>query len=132
MEFNQNKFNEALAEFYERVKKDDILGPLFMKHVSNWDSHLKKIEIFWENHLLNPGLYKGNPLLVHQKLHHRDPLNEEMFAKWLILFESTMKEYLGDEAKKAIIKARIIGGTLFGRLMDEELEVPGFPPFGAI
>lgn len=130
MEFNKNKFNEALAEFYERVKKDDILGALFIKHVSNWDSHLKKIEIFWENHLESPGLYKGNPLLVHQKLHDRDPLNQEMFSRWLTLFESTMKEFLGDDAKKAIIKARIIGGTLFGRLMNEELEVPGFPPFG--
>ena len=132
MEINKIKFNEALAEFYERVKKDDVLGPLFLEKVSNWDSHLKKIEIFWENHLEMPGLYKGNPLLVHQKLHEKFPLTEEMFVRWLNLFEETLKEFLGEGAKKAIIKARIIGGTLFGRLMEKDLEVPGFPPFGAL
>jgi len=93
MEFNIINFNKALVEFYERVKKDDVLGPLFLRNVTNWDSHLKKIETFWENHLVSPGLYKGNPLLVHQKLHVKDPFNEEMFDRWLSLFEETMKEF---------------------------------------
>lgn len=131
MSFDKKKFNEALAEFYEKVKKDDVLGPIFLKHVSNWDSHLKKIEIFWENHLVMPGLYKGNPHLIHQRLHEKSPLSEKMFVRWLELFEETMKEFLGDDSKKAIIKARIIGGTLFGRILnDSSLEVSGFPPFG--
>lgn len=133
MNFDKNKFNTALAEFYERVKKDEVLSPVFLKNVSNWDSHLKKIELFWENHLVMPGLYKGNPHLIHQRLHEKDPLTEEMFKRWLELFEETMKEYLGDEARKAIVKARIIGGTLFGRILgNPDLEVPGFPPFGTL
>lgn len=133
MKFNQEKFNEALTEFYERVKKDELLGPIFMKYVSNWESHLKKIRIFWESHLLSPGLYKGNPLLIHQKLHEKEKLTEKMFVRWLELFEFTMKEYIGDDAGKAVVKARIIGGTLFGRILDSpDLEVPGFPPFGEI
>ena len=132
MNFDKKIFNAALAEFYEDVKKDDLLGPIFLKHVTNWDSHLRKIELFWENHLVSPGLYKGNPLLVHQKLHQRDEMTEAMFKRWLELFEITMKKFLGEGAKQAIVKARIIGGTLFGRLLEKDLEVPGFPPFGKI
>ena len=132
MSLDLEKFTVALEEFYEEVKKDELLGPIFIKHVSNWDSHLKKIGIFWESHLQSPGLYKGNPLLVHQKLHEKDPMNEIMFKRWLELFEVKMKEHLGIAAKPVIVKARIIGGTLFGRILNEELEVPGFPPFGAI
>lgn len=132
MNFNKEKFKPALAEFYERVKKDDLLGSIFLKNVSNWDSHLKKIEVFWENHLHMPGIYKGNPHLIHQRLHEKDELCEQMFKRWLELFEQTMKEFFGDEAKQAIVKARIIGGTLYGRILDKDLEVPGFPPFGKI
>ena len=132
MSIDFKKFTVALEDFYDDVKKDDLLGPIFMKHVSNWDSHLKKIGVFWENHLVSPGLYKGNPLLIHQKLHERDPMTELMFKRWLELFETKMKEHLGDSAKQAIVKARIIGGTLFGRVLNDELEVPGFPPFGVI
>ena len=132
MEIDKNKFQEALVEFYERVKKDDVLAEVFNQTVTNWESHLKKIFVFWENHLEMPGLYKGNPLLVHQKLHEKFPLAEEMFQRWLELFEKTMKEFLGDDAKKALIKARIIGGTLYGRVLDKELEVPDYPPFGVI
>ena len=132
MSLDLDKFHLAVADFYEDVKKDDLLGPVFNKHVSNWDSHLKKISIFWENHLESPGLYKGNPLLIHQKLHEKDPLTEEMFKRWLELFEAKIKEHMGDDAKPAIVKARIIGGTLLGRILNAELEVPGFPPFGVI
>ena len=132
MTFNKEKYSEALNEFYAKVREDNILGPVFNENVTNWDSHLRKIEIFWENHLVMPGLYKGNPHLIHQKLHEKFPLTEEMFQRWLELFEVTMKDFLGDEAKKMIMKARIIGGTLYGRILEKDLEVPGFPPFGKI
>ena len=127
---NNSDLMSFLEAFYGQVKEDELLGELFNKVITNWDKHLRKIEVFWKNHLYEPGLYKGNPLLIHQKLHEKTPFTEEQFTRWLSLFEETANEFFeGKELKAIKRKARMIGGTLYGRLLDRELEVPGFNAF---
>ena len=127
---SDNKLVEFLETFYAQVREDEYLGDIFNSVISNWDKHLRKIEIFWRNHLYDPGLYKGNPLLIHQKLHEKSPFTEEQFSRWLSLFETTAEGYFeGKELKAIKRKARMIGGTLYGRLLAKELEVPGFNAF---
>ena len=125
---NFDRLHEFLEDFYAKVREDKKLGPVFNQKVSNWDSHLRKIAIFWEHHLLQPGVYKGNPLLIHQKL--ENGINEENFIRWLTLFEETANDFFEDkELKKICLKARMIGGTLYGRIINNgNLEIPGFPP----
>ena len=124
---NEELLKKFLEDFYSQIRQNKILGPVFENSVSNWDSHLGKTLIFWRHHLLEPGVYKGNLLKVHQKLDTE--LNEKLFREWLTLFESAAgKHFKNSELKKICLKARMIGGTLFGRIHETQLEVPGFPP----
>ena len=127
---SDQKMMSFLETFYAQVREDEVLGDVFNKTINKWDSHLQKIEVFWKNHLYQPGLYKGNPLLIHQKLHEKEVLTESQFKRWLELFESTADDFFQDKELKSIKrKARMIGGTLYGRLLEKDLEVPGFNAF---
>ena len=121
------KFIEA---FYTEIRQDELLGPIFNEMITNWDKHIRKIAVFWKSHLKEPGLYKGNPLEIHRRLHSKSPFTEEQFVRWLGLFEQVAKDYfVGDDLKSIKQKSCMIGGTLYGRLLDKDLEVPGFNPF---
>lgn len=42
--------------FYEKVRKDDELGPIFEKHIQDWKAHLPRMYQFW----VKTSLWKGN------------------------------------------------------------------------
>ncbi len=118
-----------LDDFYAKVREDELLGEIFNSEVSNWGSHLNKVLTFWVHHTLEPGLYKGNLLKVHQKLDEKTPLSLEAFQRWLKLFEFTATDYFNTaDHQKLCLKARIVAGTLYGRINDLPLEVPKYPP----
>lgn len=86
--------------FYEKVKADGLLGPLFA-HV-NWERHLPVMYAFWENTLFFDGGYTGNPIKSHQALHQRTPLNPVHFQRWQELFAATVDElFSGEKAELA-------------------------------
>ncbi|MEQ4573888.1 MAG: group III truncated hemoglobin, partial [Gammaproteobacteria bacterium] len=33
--------------FYARVRRDPELGPIFERHVADWDAHLRHLVDFW-------------------------------------------------------------------------------------
>ncbi|MCH6255795.1 group III truncated hemoglobin [Puniceicoccaceae bacterium K14] len=74
--------------FYEKIRKDSLLGPLFDSIVSDWSAHLPTMYSFWESMLFRKGTYQGNPFAKHVEL----PLQREHFAQWLVLFEATLDE----------------------------------------
>jgi hemoglobin len=116
-----------LEEFYSKIREDELLADIFNNKVSNWDSHLSKVVIFWRHHLTEPGLYKGNLLKVHQRLNEETKLKDELFQRWMQLFEDSAQKYFSDtDLKKITLKARMISGTIFGRLTGGNLEVPGY------
>jgi hemoglobin len=89
-----------INSFYEKVKTDPILGPLFA-HV-NWAKHLPVIYAFWENALFYTGGYLGNPLLIHKAFNDRNPLCKEQFKQWEYLFTTTVDElFQGEKAELA-------------------------------
>ena len=55
--------------FYDRVRDDDILGPIFddIAHV-DWATHLPRMYDFWESVLFARATFKGAPLVVHEDL----------------------------------------------------------------
>ncbi|OWJ68829.1 group III truncated hemoglobin [Inquilinus limosus] len=100
-----------LARFYERVRRDDDLGPLFNDVVHDWDVHLERISDFWSSVILASGRYKGNPVVIH--LMHAHRITSEMFERWLMLWEETTSEMLPDAVAAAMqAKARRIADTL--------------------
>lgn len=77
--------------FYERIRKDDLLGPIFNAAIApeEWPRHLGKMCDFWSATLLRTGRYDGRPLPPHLAI---SGLAEEHFRRWLRLFRKTVRE----------------------------------------
>jgi hemoglobin len=57
---------------------------------------------FWNNAIFYTGGYNGNPLTSHKKLHHKQPLDKELFDRWEELFFETIDElFEGNNANLA-------------------------------
>ncbi len=72
--------------FYADIRRDEILGPIFNRHVDDWDHHLAKLVDFWSSILRGTGRFSGAPMPKHAAL---PGLNAELFKRWLSLFEQT-------------------------------------------
>lgn len=85
--------------FYERVRKDDLLQPIFNQTIDNrWPEHLEKMYRFWQTVLLEEHTYHGSPFLPHAKL----PVDRTHFDRWIHLFTSTVNDlFEGEHADKA-------------------------------
>lgn len=106
----EQQISTVLDKFYERVRKDDLLAPVFAA-VEDWDEHLERLGEFWSSVMLMSGRYKGNPISMH--LLHTHRIQPEMFDRWLELWEMTTKEVLPPEAAATMLaKARRIASRL--------------------
>jgi hemoglobin len=85
--------DEAMIEhlvrrFYDKVRDDRLLGPVFNSRIKNWDYHLQQMFAFWSSVALMSGRYHGRPMQKHAKL----PVDGRHFDRWLALFERTAHE----------------------------------------
>lgn len=112
---NRGDIEFLIRAFYEKVTKDEVLGPHF-SHV-NWSSHLPVMFDFWESVLFFTGNYSGNPMQVHKALHSRMPIGAIHFSRWKELFIQTVKEnFEGEKAELAIARAESIAYLMEDRL----------------
>lgn len=74
--------------FYDRVRADDLIGPVFDARIADWEPHLQKMFAFWESVTLGTGRYEGAPMRQHIQL----PVDSQHFDRWLALFETTAQE----------------------------------------
>jgi len=84
--------------FYAKVRTDSELGPVFARAVADWPRHLATMCDFWSSVMLTSGRYKGNPVAVHQQV---AGMEQELFARWLALFDQTCRELFDDERADA-------------------------------
>ncbi|MAM38445.1 MAG: preprotein translocase subunit TatC [Erythrobacter sp.] len=92
---------EALVEaFYDRVRADSELGPIFNDAIDDWPHHLEKLIAFWSSVMLTSGRYKGQPVPAHMK--HRDRITPELFDRWLGLWKQTTDELMEPDAAIAL------------------------------
>ena len=74
---------DALVEgFYARVRDDDLIGPVFAAHITDWAPHLAQMKLFWSSVALSTGVYQGRPMPKHLPLH----IDSRHFDRWLGLF----------------------------------------------
>ena len=85
--------------FYDRVRADPLIGPVFDAQVDDWDQHLEKLCAFWSNILLRTGRYQGRPMQKHLRL----PIEAEHFDRWLALFRATASEIMPPDAAAIFI-----------------------------
>ena len=97
--------------FYTSVRADPLLGPVFAKHVTDWDQHLDRLEAFWRSILFSSGEYTGNPMRAHIALPH---LDGPLFCRWLELFYETLATLDPQGAATTVIgeRARAIADSL--------------------
>lgn len=79
----------VVARFYERVRRDAVLGPIFNPRIEDWPEHEAKITRFWSSVLLMSGEYHGRPMQVHLAIPGLTPAD---FDRWLALFDQSLSE----------------------------------------
>jgi hemoglobin len=94
--------------FYQKIRKDELLGPVFNKKIvtdDEWVMHLETMNNFWQMVLFSRSAYRGNPFPRHIDL----KLDPSHFERWAALFEQTVDENFSGEQSEAIKKrARIM------------------------
>lgn len=86
-------------EFYDSIRKDELLGPIFNSIIKNrWSEHLEKMYRFWQTVLLEEHTYYGSPFPPHAQM----PIEKLHFDQWIKLFSNTVDNYFqGEKADKA-------------------------------
>lgn len=75
-------------DFYDRVRQDPVLGPVFAARITDWVPHLDRMVAFWSSVALMTGRYHGRPVPAHSPL----PIDAAHFDRWLALFRQTAQE----------------------------------------
>jgi hemoglobin len=105
---------EAMIErlvhaFYDKVRTDAVLGPVFDARIQDWEPHLAQMCAFWSSVALLTGRYHGTPMVKHAPL----PVDAAHFDRWLALFEQTAREVCPGEAEAHFVeRARRIAASL--------------------
>lgn len=112
--------------FYERVRADERLGPIFAAHVSDWDAHSERLTDFWSSLMLGSGRYKGNPFAMHQPF--AGDLDVALFERWLELWAlTTAEQFPEDLAAEFQRKARRVAESLKAGLLFDPAAPPSAP-----
>lgn len=108
------QIDALVGAFYARVRKDAVLGPVFLRAVgtsdSAWREHEARIASFWRNALGLDRSFSGNPMMTHLK---NGDVIPEQFPIWLSLFRETADDILPQQAAQGITDlAERIGSSL--------------------
>lgn len=108
--------------FYDKVRVDPLLGPVFNAAVHDWDEHKRTLTSFWSSVALRANSYRGNPMAVHRM---QPSIRAEHFERWLALWQATTRELLDEaDAKLMLEHADRIGRSLrLGMGLPERLGV---------
>ena len=103
--------------FYDRVRADPVLSPVFNPAVDDWEEHKRTLVSFWSSVALGTRSYRGNPMAAHRP----HPIREDHFAHWLALWREVVETELPPEhAAQMIEHATRIGRSLrYGLGLDE-------------
>jgi hemoglobin len=95
--------------FYERVRADPLIGPVFNERITDWGPHLEQMRLFWSSVALMSGVYHGRPMPKHLPL----PVDARHFDRWLELFEAAARDLCPPVAADHFIeRARRIAESL--------------------
>jgi hemoglobin len=82
----EDEVHQLVHAFYARVREDAVLGPIFERHVHDWDTHLAKMVDFWSGALRGTARFRGTPMPKHVAL---PGLSADLFRQWLTIFRQT-------------------------------------------
>ena len=96
----EERLSELVDLFYGRVRKDDLIGPVFNRAIDDWPEHLDRLKAFWSSVMLTSGRDKGRPLPAH--VNHGDSIRQASFDRWLELWREATEEVLPPAAAAAM------------------------------
>jgi hemoglobin len=99
-DITEESLKRLVDSFYDRVRRDPLIGPVFNAAIADWPDHLAKLQAFWSSVMLTSGRYKGRPLPAHIK--HADSISSESFERWLAIWRETTSEYFDAQSASAL------------------------------
>ncbi|HEX4051957.1 MAG TPA: group III truncated hemoglobin [Steroidobacteraceae bacterium] len=97
---DEQMIHQLVHGFYQRARKDELIGPVFNAGVQDWDAHLARLCDFWSSVTLMSGRYHGQPMVAHAPL----PIEPQHFDRWLQLFAQTAREICPEPAARYFIE----------------------------
>jgi hemoglobin len=117
----EEEISALVHSFYDSVRRDTLLGPIFERHVRDWDAHLAKMVDFWSSALRGTARFRGTPMPKHAAL---PGLSAALFHHWLSLFRATTSalpnERLRDRANE--LAERIADSLWYGYQLSRKTE----------
>jgi len=98
-QITEDHIARLVPAFYDRIRRDEMLGPIFNGAIDDWTHHLDKLQAFWSSVMLTSGRYKGQPMVAHVR--HEQHMTPAHFARWLALWRQASGELLPREAAAA-------------------------------
>jgi len=99
VEVSEADLDRLVRVFYGRALEDEVIGPVFTSHVSDWEHHFALVQDFWSRALLRTDRYKGGPFAPHLGLN----LKPAHFDRWVVLFRETAEAVLKPAAAREAI-----------------------------
>ncbi|MEO0572674.1 MAG: group III truncated hemoglobin [Bacteroidota bacterium] len=109
---NREDVFKLVDTFYTKVRRYELPGPIFNKHIRDWPLHLERLIDFWETYLFYVGKFKGDPLLKHRLVDASEnySINEMYFEVWLNHWFRTIDSMFdGEKANRAKSRTRNMG-----------------------
>lgn len=127
---NREDISILITTFYKRIRKNELLGPIFNKHIpeDQWPDHLFKLTDFWETNLFGIAKFKGNPSQKHINVDKNSgyTISQVHFGEWLNLWYKTVDDlYEGELAFKAKNSARKMATGQFLVMWNHRPELKG-------
>lgn len=111
----EDLLRDVVHGFYDRVRADAELGPIFADRIHDWGPHLARMVDFWSSVALMTGRYHGAPVPAHATL----PVTGAHFDRWLALFRQTATELCPPAgAAHLILRAERIARSLHMAVRD--------------
>jgi hemoglobin len=116
---NNEDIRVILLAFHQRIKTDPLIGFFFSDVIHlNWDYHLQRMHLFWENVIFHTGEYEGSPIKTHRYVNELHATRSEHFQRWLLLFEECINGlYAGPNAEKMKQHARSIADIMMQNIV---------------
>jgi len=92
--------DRLVRAFYDRLRQDALLGPIFGARIKDWEPHLQRMTAFWSSVAMMTGRYHGQPMEKHLPL----PADARHFDRWLALFADTANDLCPPAAAQHFIE----------------------------
>lgn len=114
LELNHDSLRVLVHTFYDAVREDSELGPVFLRVLGDdWSDHLERLTRFWSTMMLGTREFRGNVYGTHMRLDGIEPVH---FMRWLALFDATATRLFTPTAAGALLQAahRVAGSLQLG------------------